>query len=65
VLALLPAALLASAALYVVVWQVRHRIAPGLEWPGELDRAHPVAVVAVVVLVIDTAVDRLWAHRGR
>lgn len=65
VLALLPAALLAGAALYVVTWQIRYRIAPGLEWPGELDRAHPVAVVAVVVLVIDTAVDRLWARRGR
>lgn len=65
VLALGPAVLLAGAALYVVTWQIRYRIAPGLEWPGELDRAHPVAVVAVVVLVIDTAVDRLWARGGR
>jgi arabinofuranan 3-O-arabinosyltransferase len=64
-LALLPAGLLTAAALYVIAWQIRHRIAPGLEWPGELERAHPVAVVAVVVLVIDTAVDRLWSRRGR
>ncbi|HUF83069.1 MAG TPA: alpha-(1-_3)-arabinofuranosyltransferase family protein, partial [Acidimicrobiia bacterium] len=56
-----PAALAASAA-YVVVTVVRHDIAPGLEWPSELHRAHPIAWLAVLALTVDVLVV---AVRGR
>jgi arabinofuranan 3-O-arabinosyltransferase len=64
VVVLLPLVLLAGAAAYVIAWQVRYRIAPGLEWPSELERAHPVAVLAVVLLGVDVAVERLWSRGG-
>ncbi|MEO7556448.1 MAG: alpha-(1-_3)-arabinofuranosyltransferase family protein [Acidimicrobiales bacterium] len=56
-----PAAL-AVAAAYVITWQIRFRIAPGLEWPGELERAHPLGWLAVTLLVADVTIAR--RHRG-
>jgi hypothetical protein len=56
-----PAAMAASAA-YVVLTVLRHHTLPGLEWPSELARAHPVAWLAVLALGADAAVVAL---RGR
>lgn len=56
-----PAAMAASAA-YVVTSVLRHDISPGLEWPSELHRAHPVAWFAVLALGVDALVIAL---RGR
>jgi arabinofuranan 3-O-arabinosyltransferase len=58
--ALLPPALLGLAALYVVAWQVRYGIQPGIEWVTELERAHPIALAAVLALPVHLLVDRLW-----
>lgn len=65
VYARLPAVLLAVAGAYVVTWQVRYQMLPGLEWPGELDRAHPVAMAAVATLALDTVVGLVWRRRDR
>lgn len=59
-----PAVLMAGAATYVVVWQLRFRIPTGAEWPGELERAHPVALAAVVLLAVGQIVDRRWSRTG-
>jgi hypothetical protein len=59
-----PAVLMAGAAAYVVVWQLRFRIPTGAEWPGELERAHPVAMAAVVLLAVGQLVDRRWSRTG-
>ncbi|HEX4868251.1 MAG TPA: alpha-(1-_3)-arabinofuranosyltransferase family protein [Acidimicrobiales bacterium] len=59
-----PAALMAGAAAYVVVWQLRFHIPTGAEWPGELERAHPVALAAVVLLAAGQVVDRRWSRTG-
>jgi arabinofuranan 3-O-arabinosyltransferase len=56
-----PAAMAASAA-YVVLTELRHHTLPGLEWPAELHRAHPIAWLAVLALAVDAAVV---AVRGR
>ncbi|MFL6206212.1 MAG: alpha-(1-_3)-arabinofuranosyltransferase family protein [Acidimicrobiales bacterium] len=45
---------------YVVLQQARHHIAPGTEWPMELDRVHHVALLAVLLLGVDALVERLW-----
>jgi hypothetical protein len=54
-----PAALIASGT-YVVVWSIRHDIPHGFEWPAELARPHPVAWLAVLLLVTDVVVHRAW-----
>jgi arabinofuranan 3-O-arabinosyltransferase len=58
--ALLAPGLLGLAALYVVAWQVRYGIQPGIEWVTELDRAHPVALAGVLALPVHLLVERLW-----
>jgi hypothetical protein len=55
---------MAGAAAYVVVWQLRFHIPTGAEWPGELERAHPVALAAVVLLAAGQVVDRRWSRTG-
>ncbi|MGI8664246.1 MAG: alpha-(1-_3)-arabinofuranosyltransferase domain-containing protein [Acidimicrobiales bacterium] len=55
-----PAALALGAA-YIVVSQVRHNIAPGLEWPGEFTWAHPLGWLAVTLLVADVTMG--WQSR--
>ncbi|MFP3906675.1 MAG: alpha-(1-_3)-arabinofuranosyltransferase family protein [Acidimicrobiales bacterium] len=62
--ALLPAGLFGLAALYVIVWQLRHSIQPGMEWVGELERAHPIALAAILALPIHPLLRWLWS-RGR
>jgi arabinofuranan 3-O-arabinosyltransferase len=59
-----PAAMAASAG-YVIVTVVRHHIAPGLEWPLEVHRAHPIAWLAILALVVDATVVGLRGHRRR
>jgi arabinofuranan 3-O-arabinosyltransferase len=56
-----PVAMAASAA-YVVTTVYRHDISPGLDWPSELHRAHPIAWLAVLALTVDALVVAL---RGR
>ncbi|HLT16457.1 MAG TPA: hypothetical protein VK007_07110, partial [Acidimicrobiales bacterium] len=48
---------------YVVVWQRRYGILPGLEWPAELRRGHPVAATAVVLVGADAALSALLRRR--
>jgi arabinofuranan 3-O-arabinosyltransferase len=62
-IALLPAALLGIAALYVVTWQVRYSIQPGIEWVTELERAHPIALAAVLALPLHPALLWVWGTR--
>ncbi|MFP5577220.1 MAG: alpha-(1-_3)-arabinofuranosyltransferase family protein [Acidimicrobiia bacterium] len=64
VFTLLPAALLAVAAGYVLVLQVRNEIPPGLHWPNQTGRLHPLGLTAVVLLAVDVAIAQLWAHRS-
>ena len=61
---LLPAALLAGAAGYVIILQARNDIPPGLDWAGETGRVHPLGLTAVVLLVVDVAISHLWARRS-
>ncbi|HZA75381.1 MAG TPA: hypothetical protein VE623_03225, partial [Acidimicrobiales bacterium] len=57
-----PAAL-GVAALYVVYMQVRNSPATGLEWPLDMDRVHPLGWLAVLLVVADVIVDRVWQAR--
>ena len=59
-----PAAL-ALAALYVIAQQIRHHTAPGLEWPTELEAAHPFGWLAVLALAADLALERVSRARDR
>lgn len=62
-LAAAPAGLMAMAGVYVVAWQVRYGIEPGMEWVGEVHRAHPVALTAVLALPLHSVVSWCW-RRG-
>ena len=53
----------ASAALYVLYVQVRCAPAPSFDWPIEMDRVHPFGWLAVLLLVADVIVDRVWQAR--
>jgi arabinofuranan 3-O-arabinosyltransferase len=57
-----PAAL-GLAAAYVLYIQLRHAPEPGFEWPIEMDRVHPFGWLAVLLLVADVIVDRVWQAR--
>lgn len=59
--ALAPAAMALSGG-YVAATVQRRGTVPGLEWPAELSRAHPVAWAAVLLLLSDVVVQ---AARGR
>ena len=50
---------------YVVATVALHRVIPGLEWPAELDRAHPVAWFAVLALAVDVVVVAVQTRRRR
>jgi hypothetical protein len=54
---------LGIAALYVLYIQVRHAPAPGFEWPIEVDRVHPFGWLAILLVVADVIVDRVWQAR--
>jgi hypothetical protein len=55
---------LAIAALYVIVQQIRHSTAPGLEWPTELERVHPLGWLAVLLLATELVLCRLGCDMG-
>ncbi len=54
-----PALLLALSGAYVTLQQVRHRFAPGFEWPERFARVHGVAYLGVLLLVLGVVVDRM------
>ncbi|MGH9230536.1 MAG: alpha-(1-_3)-arabinofuranosyltransferase domain-containing protein [Acidimicrobiales bacterium] len=54
---------LGVAALYVLYIQVRHAPPPGFGWPMEIDRVHPFGWLAILLLVADVIVDRVWQAR--
>lgn len=62
--AVAPLAMLISGG-YVVLTVWRRNTLPGLEWPSELSRAHPIAWLAVLALVADAIVGGLQARRRR
>ena len=61
---LAPLAMALSGA-YVVLTVWRRHTLPGLEWPAELHRAHPIAWFAVLALVADAVVGGLRERAGR
>jgi arabinofuranan 3-O-arabinosyltransferase len=55
---------LGLAALYVLYIQLRWSPQPSFDWPIEMRRPHPLGLLAVLVLVADVIVDRVWqSHR--
>jgi hypothetical protein len=54
---------LGIAALYVLYIQVRHAPQPGFDWPTEMDRVHPFGWLAILLVVADVIVDRVWQAR--
>ncbi|MGH9112186.1 MAG: hypothetical protein ACRDZN_07815, partial [Acidimicrobiales bacterium] len=54
---------LGLAGLYVLYIQLRHSPMPSFEWPIEMDRVHPLGWAAVLLLVADVIVDRVWQAR--
>jgi arabinofuranan 3-O-arabinosyltransferase len=54
---------LALASCYVLYLQFRHAPVPSLDWPVEVRRPHPLGWAAVLFLVADVVVDRVWQAR--
>jgi hypothetical protein len=54
---------LALCAAYVIYIQVRWEPTPSFEWPIEMRRPHPLGWLAVLLLVADVIVDRVWQSR--
>jgi hypothetical protein len=50
-------------ALYVLYIQARWAPSPSFDWPIEMRRPHPIGWIAVLVLVADAVVDRVWQQR--
>lgn len=59
-----PAVLLGTCAAYLIVFQMRNDIGPGLHWPSDTSRLHTVGLAAVLFLVADVVIDRVWAWRS-
>ncbi|HET6952336.1 MAG TPA: alpha-(1-_3)-arabinofuranosyltransferase family protein [Acidimicrobiales bacterium] len=57
-----PAAL-GLCALYVLYIQTRWDPEPSFDWPIEMKRPHPIGWAAVLLLVADVVVDRVWQGR--
>jgi hypothetical protein len=56
---------LAVCALYVLYVQARWSPPPFFDWPIEMRRPHPIGWLAVLLLVADVIVDRVWqSHRS-
>jgi len=49
--------------LYVLYIQARWNPTPSFDWPIEMRRPHPIGWVAVLALVADAVVDRVWQSR--
>jgi hypothetical protein len=47
----------AATGAYVVIQQTRYRYPPIIEWPTFLDRVHLLALLAVVLVAVDVAVE--------
>jgi arabinofuranan 3-O-arabinosyltransferase len=62
---LVPAALLALCALYILVQQHRYRYPAVFEWPTVFPRARTLAWIAVVLLAADAIVEVLRSRPGR
>lgn len=58
-LALGPAVLLAVAAGYIVIQQIRHQLPAGFGWPQRFDAVHGVAYTGVLLLGLDAVVRRV------
>lgn len=54
---------LALAAAYVLYIQARHGPEPSFDWPIEMRRPHPAGWLAVLLLLADVIVDRVWQAR--
>jgi arabinofuranan 3-O-arabinosyltransferase len=54
---------LAVAACWVLYIQFRHSPVPSFDWPVEMRRPHPLGWAAVLFLVADVVVDRVWQAR--
>jgi arabinofuranan 3-O-arabinosyltransferase len=54
---------LALCALYVLYIQLRWAPEPSFDWPIEMRRPHPIGWLAVLLLVADVIVDRVWQAR--
>jgi hypothetical protein len=54
---------LALCALYVLYVQARWSPPPFFDWPIEMRRPHPIGWLAVLLLVTDVIVDRVWQSR--
>jgi arabinofuranan 3-O-arabinosyltransferase len=54
---------LGVAGCYVLYIQLRHSPMPSFEWPIEMRRVHPLGWAAVLFLVADVVVDRVWQSR--
>jgi hypothetical protein len=50
-------------ALYVLYIQMRWDPMPSFDWPIEMKRVHPLGWAAVLLLVADVIVDRVWQAR--
>jgi hypothetical protein len=50
-------------AMYVLYIQLRWNPSPSFDWPIEMRRPHPIGWVAVLVLLADAVVDRVWQQR--
>ncbi|HKY68022.1 MAG TPA: alpha-(1-_3)-arabinofuranosyltransferase family protein, partial [Acidimicrobiales bacterium] len=57
-----PLALVVCSA-YVLYIQVRWAPQPSFDWPIEMRRVHPIGWLAVLLLVADVVVDRVWQSR--
>jgi arabinofuranan 3-O-arabinosyltransferase len=55
---------LALAAAYVLYVRVRHSPEASFDWPIELADAHPLGWLAVLLLVADVVVGRIWQSRS-
>lgn len=55
---------LGLAALYVLYIQVRHAPQASFDWPIELKEPHPLGWLAVLLLVADVVVGRIWQSRS-
>jgi hypothetical protein len=50
--------------LYVLYIQARWNPMPSFDWPIEMRRPHPIGWLAVLALVADAIVDRVWQSRS-
>jgi arabinofuranan 3-O-arabinosyltransferase len=56
--------LLAICAGYLLVFQYRNEIGPGLHWVTDTGRLHELGLTAVLLLAVDVGISFLWARRS-